>query len=429
MAQRPIREYEAKRMLAEHWRRYVGELFDFPGRLAGVTPETDLEELAAENDWIGKEKLVVKPDMIVGKRGKHGLILLDKSWKDAKRWLEEKRGGEAAVGEVTGRLTHFLIEPFVKAEKEYYLAIKSGRFGDNIYFSTAGGIDIEENWENVVTIRVPVLEGIESVDIEGELPAALEPELRKKIAPLIRGLFMYYLDLDYAFIEINPFVVKENALIPLDVKCRLDDTAVFEAGSGWGEVTFPAPFGRKLSDEERYVKELDEKSGASLKLTILNPKGKIWTMVAGGGASVIYTDTIADLGYAETLANYGEYSGNPSTDETYEYAKTILDLMTRGKNLDGSPKYLIIGGGIANFTDVAKTFTGIIKALTEFKEKLSETPARIFVRRGGPNYQEGLKKMREVGATMGVPIEVCGPETHMTEIVSMAIAESEEAVG
>lgn len=33
-------------------------------------------------------------------------------------------------------------------------------------------------------------------------------------------------------------------------------------------------------------------------------------MVAGGGASVIYSDTICDLGGASELANYGEYSGN-----------------------------------------------------------------------------------------------------------------------
>lgn len=33
-------------------------------------------------------------------------------------------------------------------------------------------------------------------------------------------------------------------------------------------------------------------------------------MVAGGGASVIYSDTICDLGGAGELANYGEYSGN-----------------------------------------------------------------------------------------------------------------------
>ena len=40
--------------------------------------------------------------------------------------------------------------------------------------------------------------------------------------------------------------------------------------------------------QEAYIHELDNKTGASLKLTVLNPLGRIWTMVAGGGASVIY---------------------------------------------------------------------------------------------------------------------------------------------
>jgi ATP citrate (pro-S)-lyase len=40
--------------------------------------------------------------------------------------------------------------------------------------------------------------------------------------------------------------------------------------------------------QEAYIADLDAKSGASLKLTVLNPRGRIWTMVAGGGASVIY---------------------------------------------------------------------------------------------------------------------------------------------
>lgn len=40
--------------------------------------------------------------------------------------------------------------------------------------------------------------------------------------------------------------------------------------------------------QEAYIADLDSKSGASLKLTILNQLGRIWTMVAGGGASVVY---------------------------------------------------------------------------------------------------------------------------------------------
>ncbi len=50
----------------------------------------------------------------------------------------------------------------------------------------------------------------------------------------------------------------------------------------WGEVEFPLPFGRTMSPQEEHVHSLDEATGASLKLSILNPKGRIWTMVAGG---------------------------------------------------------------------------------------------------------------------------------------------------
>ena len=88
---------------------------------------------------------------------------------------------------------------------------------------------------------------------------------------------------------------------------------------------WPAPFGRDLTKEEAYIQKLDGSTGASLKLTVLNAEGRIWTMVAGGGASVVYSDAIAAHGFAHELANYGEYSGAPSEGQTYEYAKTIRE--------------------------------------------------------------------------------------------------------
>ena len=45
--------------------------------------------------------------------------------------------------------------------------------------------------------------------------------------------------------------------------------------------------------------------------------------------------------------------------ETYAYAKTLLDCATA--SADGRPRALLVGGGIANFTDVAATFKGIIQ--------------------------------------------------------------------
>ncbi len=427
MAQRGIREYHGKKMMAKYWSEYFKGLEKYDGKIALIDPETTMDDLAKQYPWLTKEKLVVKPDQLIGKRGKHNLILLNATFNEAKNWINERMNKEVTIGKVTDKLTHFLIEPFVPHDEnnEYYVAITSNREGDAIYFSAHGGVDIEEVWDTVVTIQVPILSTIDDIKIKEKLPRNLPEKEKDTVTEFIKGLFKFYVDLGYAYLEINPIAVTKEGFIPLDLVARLDDTAQFMSGRKWGDIEFPAPFGRELTKEERLIKELDKKSGASLKLTVINPKGRVWTMVAGGGASVVYTDTVFDLGFKDELANYGEYSGNPSTDETYQYAKTIIDLMTREKDPKG--KILLIGGGIANFTDVAKTFTGIIKALKEYKQKLIDNKIKIYVRRGGPNYQKGLKNMKELGKTLGVPIEVFGPEAPMTSIVSMGLTNKVDA--
>lgn len=119
------------------------------------------------------------------------------------------------------------------------------------------------------------------------------------------------------------------------------------------------------------------------------------------------------------MANYGEYSGAPSTEATFEYAKTLIGLMTRDKDPRG--KIFIIGGGIANFTDVAATFTGLIKAITAYSEDLKRHHVVIWVRRAGPNYQEGLSLMRQCATDTGLEIHIYGPETHATAIVPLSL--------
>ncbi len=423
MAQRGIREYDGKKMLAKYWSEYISKDFSFPGKVVLVDPETKLDDLPKKYNWLNKEKLVIKPDQLFGKRGKHGLIKANASFTEVKKWIKERMNKDTKVGKVTGKLTHFLIEPYVVHKGEFYVAIKSNREGDTVYFSNHGGVDIESVWNTVAEIQIGVEDDIDKVNVESKLPKDTPKDKKKMFADFIKGLFKFYRDLNYAYLEINPFVVSGKDIVPLDLVARIDDTGHFESSDKWGDLPFPAPFGRKLSKEEKFIKMMDEKSGASLKLTVLNPKGRVWTMVAGGGGSVIYTDTIVDLGYRDELANYGEYSGNPTKDQTYEYAKTILDLMTREKDPKGRPKFLLVGGGIANFTDVAKTFTGITMALRDYKKKLKDINVKIYVRRGGPNYQEGLRIMKDLGKELGIPIDVYGPETHMTRIVDMALGE------
>jgi ATP-citrate lyase beta-subunit len=410
MAQKGIREYLAKKLLAKYIADNPSYGFTYNGKVALVRPDKSIDEIALENPWIKEKKLVVKPDMLFGKRGKHGLVLLDASFEEAKIWINERMGKEFEIGKAKGILTDLLIEPFTPHEKEYYIAIKTEEDGDRIYFSEEGGIEIEENWEKVKEYFVPVLKGIESINFQG---------INETIKKFIETLYKFFVEYDFTYLEINPFAIVDREVLPLDFVARLDDTALYKDSEKWGDIEFPTPFGRNFTKEEAFIRELDEKTGASLKLTILNSDGRVWLMVAGGGASVIYADTVVDLGYGNELANYGEYSGAPSEEETYLYAKTILDLMTRKKDPRG--KVLIIGGGIANFTDVAKTFKGIIRALREYKDKLKENNIKIFVRRGGPNYQQGLAMMKKLGEEIGVQIEVHGPELHMTRVVKMAL--------
>ena len=427
MAQKGIREVDAKRLLAKAVSDHGSGGFRVDDRLVLVTPETDLDGLPSAHPWLKETPLVCKPDQLFGKRGKNNLLLVGKSFDEAKAWIGERMNVETTIqgagGETTGVLTHFLIEPFVSHDVEYYLAFTSGHEADKIHFSTEGGVDIESVWDTVVTIEVPVLATIDDIDVAGALPDIKDKD---QVVAFIKTLYRVYVDYHFTTLEFNPITLVDGAIVPLDCVAKLDDTAAFQCAELWGKIEFPKAFGVAATPEEAYIASLDEKTGASLKLTILNPDGRVWPMVAGGGASVIYADTVVDLGYAEELACYGEYSGNPSTELTNEYAKTLLDMMTRTPDPQGREKYLLIGGGIANFTDVAKTFTGIIQALKAYKEKLQENKVRIFVRRGGPNYVEGLENMRRVGEEIGVPIDVYGPETHMTRIVSMALSGGEK---
>ncbi|XP_063985408.1 ATP-citrate synthase [Diachasmimorpha longicaudata] len=391
-------------------------------RFVQIDETTNWNTAIAENPWLSTEKLVVKPDQLIKRRGKLGLINVNADLPSVRNWINERMNKEQKVEKASGKLKTFIIEPFVphKAEEEAYVCIYSHRTADTILFHHEGGVDIGDVDAKALKLDVPV--GKELPDkatiISKLLPHVAEAK-RNDIATFIEALYKLYVDLYFTYLEINPLVVTDDYIYILDLAAKLDTTADFICRPDWGEISYPPPFGRDAYPEEAYIADLDAKSGASLKLTILNPNGRIWTMVAGGGASVIYSDTICDLGGASELANYGEYSGAPSEQQTYEYAKTILSLMTKEKHPDG--KVLIIGGGIANFTNVAATFKGIVKSLQEFQPKLVEHDIRIFVRRAGPNYQEGLRIIREVGRRLALPVHVFGPETHMTAICAMAM--------
>ncbi|KAF1874824.1 hypothetical protein Lal_00007439 [Lupinus albus] len=466
MARKKIREYDSKRLVKEHYKRLSGNDLPIksaqvflcrcvPDREGGsmineptrvpwsghVTESTDFTELQEKEPWLSSSKLVVKPDMLFGKRGKSGLVALNLDLAQVASFVKERLGKEVEMSGCKGPITTFIVEPFIPHNEEFYLNIVSERLGNSISFSECGGIEIEENWDKVKSVFVPTGVSLTSETI-APLVATLPLEIKGEIEEFVKVIFNLFQDLDFSFLEMNPFTLVDGKPYPLDMRGELDDTAAFKNFKKWGNIEFPLPFGRVMSPTESFIHGLDEKilillgisnlsivilgrglhifeTSASLKFTVLNPKGRIWTMVAGGGASVIYADTVGDLGFANELGNYAEYSGAPKEDEVLQYARVVIDCATA--NPDGQTRALVIGGGIANFTDVAATFSGIIRALKEKESKLKAARMHIYVRRGGPNYQKGLAKMRELGEEIGIPIEVYGPEATMTGICKEAI--------
>ncbi|KAL2903307.1 ATP-citrate synthase alpha chain protein 1 [Bienertia sinuspersici] len=390
MARKKIREYDSKRLVKEHFKRISGS--ELPIRSAQITESTDLNELVEKEPWLSSEKLVVKPDMLFGKRGKSGLVALNLDFAEVAAFVKERLGTEVEMGGCKGPITTFIVEPFIPHNEEFYLNIVSDRLGNSVSFSECGGIEIEENWDKVKTIFVPTGNSFTS-EVCAPLVATLPLEVKGVIEEFIKAIFTLFSDLDFTFLEMNPFALVDGSPYPLDMRGELDDTAAFKNFKKWGNIEFPMPFGRVMSPTESFVHGLDEKTSASLKFTVLNPKGRIWTMVAGGGASVIYADTVGDLGYASELGNYAEYSGAPNEDEVLQYARVVIDCATADP--DGKKRAL--------------------------ESKLKAAQIHIYVRRGGPNYQKGLAKMRMLGEEIGIPIEVYGPEATMTGICKQAI--------
>ena len=144
MARKKIREYNSKQLLKAHLARLLG--LDLSLQVAQVTQSTDFTELVDQNRWLSQNKLVVKPDMLFGKRGKHDLVGLNLSIAEVEEFIKARMGKRVDIDGCAGAVNTFIVEPFVPHDQEFYLSITSQRMHNNISFSEHGGVEIEENW-------------------------------------------------------------------------------------------------------------------------------------------------------------------------------------------------------------------------------------------------------------------------------------------
>lgn len=349
---------------------------------------------------------VVKVDEGIKKRFKNGLLKLDISPAKINDALNELR----LMG-----YSRFLIEEFrnFKAKEEKYLSFERIREGVLLKYSLSGGVDIEDNQKTVNQVLLTGLQTENDISILKKLALTLKVDFTS-LQELINAFQKYY----FSFLEINPFIVVNFKLLILDAAVEVDSTGEFFVPNAWTADDFVTGQIQKKTPEEEDVLQIASQSQAALSLTVLNPNGSIFMLLSGGGASIVMADEAYNQGVGKEVANYGEYSGNPTQEETYLYTKNVLSLL---KKSNAKKKVLIIGGGVANFTDVRKTFKGITQALAESAPALRQQKVKVFVRRGGPNQAEGLAQMKEFLEKENLYGLVTDPQMPLTEIVTKAL--------
>jgi len=351
------------------------------------------------------KRLVVKAHVVMGGRGKRGLVKVCDSpaeaAKAAKKMLAAKVDGHP--------ITEVMIEEAVRYEGgEHFAALTESREGLDLFLAAnVGGVDIESVWDRVQKTSVDVGE---VPDLTSFARNAGFSDRAESVARFLSQLIQCFWKEDAEYIEINPFVFKEDSgeIAALDTVLKLDGDARFrhpEWDFEFAEFGADAPGKADLE-----VAAIDTKIKGSVKMITLKGGGRIAILPAGGGASLFTADAVVRLG--STLANYAEYSGNPPGHAVQALAEKVF-------RLPGITD-IIINGGIANFTDVYKTFGGIIAAMRACRNILQKNKVRLWVRRGGPNEQVGLPMIARL-ADEGFLVKVYDRHTGLTDVVDMAI--------
>lgn len=372
-----------------------------------VTSVEQFNELAKVNDWIQQGKLVAKAHEALGSRFKLGLVKVGLDCKGAEAAVKEMLGKQ--VGSIT--VSQVIVSEMIPHKDEYYASVKSTRAGSEILLANCGGIEVESNWDRVKKLAVEVGDKPAEADLDKlAKETGFTGPVAKKMAEFANKLFTAFDNEDAQYLEVNPVVVRESdgELVALDAVTLLDGDAKFRHPD-WN-FQFAAEFGRAYTKDEVEVMAVDSKIKGSVKF-IQIPGGNIAMLPAGGGASVYYSDAVVARG--GKLANYAEYSGDPpdwAVEVLTEKVASLPDI-----------KHIIVGGAIANFTDVKKTFGGIIAGFRKAKSEGKLKGVKIWVRRGGPNEKEGLELMRKL-KDEGFDINVFDRNLPLTDIVDMALA-------
>ena len=150
--------------------------------------------------------------------------------------------GSQQVESVTGTLNNFILEPFLPhpPNTEYYVCITSSREGDSILFTHEGGVDIGDVGAKALRLDIGVNSTFPSRNAFADTLLKFVPvEKKETLIDFLVRLYSVYVNLHFAYLEINPLICLDGVdgapptIFYLDMAAKLDQTAESICGPKW----------------------------------------------------------------------------------------------------------------------------------------------------------------------------------------------------
>ncbi|MEI8188494.1 MAG: succinate--CoA ligase subunit beta [candidate division NC10 bacterium] len=328
------------------------------------------DEAVAALETVGLP-VVIKAQVLVGSRGKHGGIVMADT-------AEEVRAKTAALlgSSVRGfRVESVMISKRVSITRELYVGVTVDAVAGaiTVILGTAGGIDVEtvakERPEALFrkTVVPPAeLRGHDARALARE--AGFRGDLMVKIADVLVSLYRAFRKYDALIAEVNPLVVTtEETLCAVDAVLEVDDSALFR------HPEMP-------KDTLARIDHPIERAAKQIGVSYVDLDGGIAIISSGAGLGMATMDVV---GQRLKPANFLETGGGITEELMYK----TTDLVLQKPGLRG----LLINlyGGINPIHEGAK---GIVRLL---KEKQVTIP--VVAKALGNRQEETWATLREAG--------------------------------
>ncbi len=345
-------EYQGKQLLSAH-----GVVVP-----RGGVADT-VEGVVALADDLGYP-VVVKAQVQVGGRGKAGGIQMAAS-AEGVRTSTRSMLHRPLKGHVVRRVW---VEEASSPTREYYASITFDRAAKLhlAMVSARGGVDIEEVAANdpdaIARLHIDPLDGLDPAAARDLVErAGLDPTATDQVTEVMLALWSAYRDGDAELIEVNPLaVVGDGAVVALDAKVSLDDSAMFRHPE-WTEWR-----ANEVLDER-------ERRARHKGLNYIGLAGTVGIIGNGAGLVMSTLDVVNQAG--GTAANFLDIGGGAGADMVAAALEVV--------NSDPNVRAILVNifGGITRGDLVAE---GIVEALGRVALR-----SPIVVRLDGTNAEEG----------------------------------------